>query len=179
MENNISIRPVESQELPALLEISRDTFIHNYEHLNDPFFFQQYLDKTFTLDQFQAEWSDPHSLFFWTLVGEEYAGYCKLVLEAAVKGLEEAGNQALEIQRIYVDDRFQKLGLGKLMLQKAQEIAEEEGYEWIWLGVWQQNHKAIDWYHSQGFETFGTHIFWMGNDPQEDWLMKLKIKNEK
>lgn len=179
MENNISIRPVERQELPALLEISRNTFVHNYGHLNDPFFFQQYLDKTFTLDQFQAEWSDTHGLFFWTLVGNEYAGYCKFMLEAAVKGLEEAGTQMLEIQRIYVDDRFQKLGLGKLMLQKAVEIAEEKGYEWIWLGVWQHNHKAIKWYQSQGFETFGTHIFWMGDDPQEDWLMKLKVKNEK
>ena len=177
--NNISIKAVEASELPFLLELSRDTFIRNYAHLNEPVYFQQYLDKAFNLSQFEAEWADPLSLFYWTMVNGEYAGYCKLMREAQVKGLEDAGSQVLEIQRIYVDDRFQKLGLGKLMLQKALEIAQESNYEWIWLGVWENNHKAIAWYQSQGFEAFGEHTFWMGEDPQRDWLMKRRVMSDK
>ena len=175
MENNIEIQAVQSHELPFLVQMSRDTFVHNYAHLNEPVFFQQYMDKAFDPQQVAAEWADPLNRFFWVKVNEEYAGYCKLMLGAAVKGLEAAGTKVLEIQRIYVLDAYQKLGLGKLMLQKAIAIAEENEFEWIWLGVWEDNHKAINWYTSQGFEPFGEHTFWMGDDPQQDWLMRRKV----
>lgn len=62
------------------------------------------------------------------------AGYCKLTREAPAKGLEEAGDRVLEIQRIYVDDRFQKLGLGKFMLQKTLEIVQASNYQWDLVG---------------------------------------------
>jgi ribosomal protein S18 acetylase RimI-like enzyme len=175
MENNIEIKAVQSNELPILIQIARDTFIHNYAHLNDPVYFQQYLDRSFELTQFQAEWADPHTLFYWAIVDGIHAGYCKFRTEATVEGLEEAGNQVLEIQRIYVLDSHQKLGLGKRMLEKAIEIARQKGYSWIWLGVWKDNPKAIAWYQAQGFEAFGEHIFWMGEDPQTDWLMRKKV----
>jgi ribosomal protein S18 acetylase RimI-like enzyme len=174
MENKINIRTVEALELEELLHISRDTFIHNYGQLNDPVFFQQYLDRTFIPTKIEAEWREPHSRFFWVEVNGAKAGYCKLQLFSPVQGLEEAGEQVLEIQRIYVLDPFQKLGLGKLMLQKAIELALEQEFAWIWLGVWKQNHKAIAWYEAQGFEIFGEHIFWMGEEAQVDWLMRKR-----
>ena len=175
MENNIEIKAVQSNELPILIQMARDTFIHNYAHLNDPVYFQQYLDQSFELTQFQAEWADPHTLFYWAIVDGIHAGYCKFRTEATIEGLEEAGNQVLEIQRIYVLDSHQKLGLGKRMLEKAIEIARQKGYSWIWLGVWKDNPKAIAWYQSQGFEAFGEHIFWMGDDAQTDWLMRMRV----
>lgn len=175
MENKITIRTVEASELDELLHISRDTFIHNYGHLNDPVFFQQYLDQTFIPAKLEAEWLEPHSRFFWVEVNGTKAGYCKLQLHAPVQGLEEAGDQVLEVQRIYVLEAFQKLGLGKLMLQKAIELAQEQGFAWIWLGVWKQNLKAIAWYEAQGFEIFGEHIFWMGEDAQVDWVMQRGV----
>jgi ribosomal protein S18 acetylase RimI-like enzyme len=155
--------------------MSRDTFIHNYAHLNEPVFFQQYLDKAFDPHKVAAEWSDPQNRFFWVKVNEELAGYCKLMLESGVQGLESTGTQVLEIQRIYVVEAYQKLGLGKLMIQQALDIAQEKGYQWIWLGVWENNPKAIAWYTAQGFEQFGEHTFWMGDDPQRDLLMRKRV----
>ena len=175
MENNIEIKAVQSTELPILIQMARSTFISNYAHLNDPVYFQQYLDRSFELPLFQAQWADPHTLFYWAIVDGVHAGYCKFRTEAGVEGLEEAGNQILEIERIYVLDSHQKLGLGKRMLEKAIDIARQEGYSWIWLGVWKDNPKAIAWYQSQGFEAFGEHIFWMGDDAQTDWLMRKRV----
>lgn len=175
MENNIEIKAVQSAELPILIQMARSTFISNYAHLNNPVYFQQYLDRSFELPLFQAQWADPHTLFYWAIVDGAHAGYCKFRTEAAVEGMEEAGNQILEIERIYVLDSHQKLGLGKLMLEKAIEIARQEGYSSIWLGVWKDNPKAIAWYQSQGFEAFGEHIFWMGDDAQTDWLMRKRV----
>jgi GNAT superfamily N-acetyltransferase len=44
-----------------------------------------------------------------------------------------------------VTKEFQK-GLGKQLLEKAISIAQEENTKTIWLGVWEDNLKAIDFY---------------------------------
>ena len=67
------------------------------------------------------------------------------------------------------------MGLGKLMLQKAIAIAEENEFDWIWLGVWENNHKAINFYKTYGFEIFGSKMFKLGDAEDEDYLMKLKL----
>ena len=42
----------------------------------------------------------------------------------------------------------------------------------IWLGVWEENNKAIAFYKRHGFEVFGSHPFKLGGDLQRDLLMK-------
>jgi ribosomal protein S18 acetylase RimI-like enzyme len=45
----------------------------------------------------------------------------------------------------------------------------------MWLGVWDQNVKAIEFYRRQGLSEFSKHDFLLGNDQQTDILMKLKL----
>jgi ribosomal protein S18 acetylase RimI-like enzyme len=56
------------------------------------------------------------------------------------------------------------------------DYASEKGFDTIWLGVWEHNHNSIAFYEQWGFETFGKHVFRLGNDDQNDLLMKKKIK---
>ena len=60
-------------------------------------------------------------------------------------------------------------------MNKAIGIAIQSNLQYIWLGVWENNTKGIDFYLKNGFETFQTHIFMIGNDAQNDILMKLII----
>jgi ribosomal protein S18 acetylase RimI-like enzyme len=46
----------------------------------------------------------------------------------------------------------------------------------LWLGVWEKNERAINFYHRWGFEKFGEHDFILGDDVQTDWLMKKELK---
>ncbi|MDQ0192799.1 ribosomal protein S18 acetylase RimI-like enzyme [Paenibacillus wynnii] len=52
-------------------------------------------------------------------------------------------NDSLEIERIYIKNKFLKQGLGKYLINKAIEIAIERKKETIWLGVWGKNESAI------------------------------------
>jgi ribosomal protein S18 acetylase RimI-like enzyme len=45
----------------------------------------------------------------------------------------------------------------------------------MWLGVWENNHRAIKFYHDFGFKKFDSHIYVMGDDPQNDWMMMLTL----
>jgi hemerythrin-like domain-containing protein len=47
----------------------------------------------------------------------------------------------------------------------------------VWLGVWDKNEKAIAFYQKNGFEIVGEHPFVMGNDRQNDFIMKRELPN--
>jgi ribosomal protein S18 acetylase RimI-like enzyme len=47
--------------------------------------------------------------------------------------------------------------------------------KYVWLGVWEQNHRALQFYKKNGFVPFDTHIFKLGNDEQTDIMMKLEL----
>ena len=60
-------------------------------------------------------------------------------------------------------------------MEVAIDLAYENNLEYVWLGVWEHNYKAIEFYKKKGFEKFGEHVFVLWEDEQVDYLMKLKI----
>jgi ribosomal protein S18 acetylase RimI-like enzyme len=68
--------------------------------------------------------------------------------------------------------------VGKLLMQESITIGREKGKDIIWLGVWEKNQRAINFYSSWGFEKFGECDFLLGDDMQRDWLMKKKLMTD-
>lgn len=79
--------------------------------------------------------------------------------------------KGVEIERIYVIKQMKGRGIGRLMIEKTMEIAKNNGFDYVWLGVWADNAAAIAFYQKMGFTIFGEHIFMMGDDAQKDFLM--------
>jgi ribosomal protein S18 acetylase RimI-like enzyme len=61
-------------------------------------------------------------------------------------------------------------------MEKALQIARKEHFKWVWLGVWENNNRAIRFYEKFGFSVFDHHIFRVGSDNQTDVLMRLKLE---
>src|SRR5690606_2609409 len=87
------------------------------------------------------------------------------------------GDKGLEIERIYVLKDFHGKKVGQLLYDKAIEVAKEKKSDYIWLGVWEENPRAINFYKKNGFVEFDKHIFKLGNDEQLDIMMTLKLNN--
>ena len=60
-------------------------------------------------------------------------------------------------------------------MEASIDLARQKGKQWIWLGVWEHNHRAITFYEKMGFTIFDRHIFLLGQDVQYDWWMKRRI----
>jgi ribosomal protein S18 acetylase RimI-like enzyme len=88
---------------------------------------------------------------------------------------EEMGEESLEIERIYIKNKFQNYGLGKYLLNIALAIAMERNKKIIWLGVWEKNENAIAFYKKMGFVQTGDHSFYMGDEEQIDYIMTKSI----
>jgi ribosomal protein S18 acetylase RimI-like enzyme len=82
---------------------------------------------------------------------------------------------AIEIVRIYSIASMIGKGIGRLLMQTCIDIARKKNKAIVWLGVWEKNQRAIDFYTAWGFEKFGEQNFILGNDVQTDWLMKKHI----
>jgi len=81
------------------------------------------------------------------------------------------GDDSLEIERIYIRNKYQGKGLGKHLFNKAMEIAVAQNKKSIWLGVWEKNNNAIGFYEKIGFIQTGAHSFFMGDEEQIDIIM--------
>jgi len=81
----------------------------------------------------------------------------------------------MEIERIYARKEYLGNKVGQILIEKSIEIAKQKKMDYIWLGVWRENPRAISFYSKNGFTEFGTHPFMMGNVEQTDILMKWKL----
>ncbi|MFS0776871.1 GNAT family N-acetyltransferase [Neobacillus sp. 3P2-tot-E-2] len=166
---NINIKPCTIGDLSILQEISCETFIETFKDQNSPENMNAYLERAFHNNQLEKELSTISSQFFFVYFNNEVAGYLKVNTQDAQS--ENMGEDSLEIERIYIRAKFQKLGLGKYLINKAIEIAEEQGKNKIWLGVWEKNENAIAFYKKLGFVQDGSHSFYMGDEEQIDFIM--------
>lgn len=163
------IRKCTIEDLGLLREISVETFKDTFEDRNSPENMKTYLDRAFNIKQLEEELLNDSSEFYFIYLDEDIAGYLKLNTNDAQS--ETMGNDSLEVERIYVRRKFHKQGLGKLLINKAIEIAIEQNKDKIWLGVWEKNENAISFYKKMGFAQTGAHSFYMGDEEQIDIIM--------
>lgn len=171
----IHLSPVNSTHLDKLVQISRQTFVDAFASQNNPVYFQQYVDRAFAKEQISRELENLNSEFYFLKNHDETVGYIKINTGAAQNEYQEKAG--MELERIYVLPAYQGKGLGKLALEKVIDIASAKGKSYVWLGVWDQNTGAIDFYKRHGFEIVGEHDFYMGEERQTDYLMRRNLNN--
>jgi len=165
----INIKKCTIEDLCILQEISYETFNETFKQQNSPENMKAYLERAFNLKQLEKELSNTSSEFFFVYFNDEVTGYLKVNINDAQS--EEMSDESLEIERIYIKNKFQKHGLGKYLLNKAMEIAMKHHKKKVWLGVWEKNENAIAFYKKMGFVRTGSHSFYMGDEEQMDFIM--------
>lgn len=172
-DQSITIRTATLEDAQAIVSIGIRTFRDTFDEVNTPENMMQYLTHTFTIKRISDEIAEPGSLFLLAERNEEIIGYARIRNAEVPK---ELGNvKALEIERLYADKRFLGKRVGYLLMSQCIQFAEDNGYQVVWLGVWENNERAIAFYRKWQFERFGEHIFMLGNDAQTDILMKKVI----
>jgi ribosomal protein S18 acetylase RimI-like enzyme len=167
---SIIIQRATPLDVKKLQEIGRTTFYESFAHLNSQEDMQEYLEQSFSIDKLTGELSNKESQIYFAMLDERMIGYLKINFGQAQT--EKLDHDSLEIERIYVLKDFHGQKVGQVLYQKAVEIAHEMKVIYVWLGVWEENHRAIAFYEKNGFATFDKHLFRLGNDVQTDLMMK-------
>ncbi|CAM1352702.1 GNAT family N-acetyltransferase [Tenacibaculum halocynthiae] len=170
----MKIKKVTIQDIESLKEISKLTFIETYSSKNSYENMAKYLENEFSTEKITTDLINPNVEFYFATLNKKIVGYLKINFGEAQTEIKE--ENTLEIERIYVLKEFHRKRIGQALYEKTIELAIKKNMEYIWLGVWEQNHKAIRFYEKNNFIAFDKHVFMLGNDKQTDIIMKLDIK---
>ncbi|MGY3215292.1 N-acetyltransferase family protein [Mucilaginibacter sp. HD30] len=170
----IVIRKVELGDLHLLQRIGRKTFLETFGSTNDNADMEKYLAEGFTDNKLTSELSNADSFFYFATLGESVIGYLKLNKGQAQTEIKE--DHGLEIERIYVLKEYHGKKVGQVLYDKAIEVANQLKVDYVWLGVWEENPRAISFYKKNGFVEFDKHVFKLGSDEQTDIMMRKELR---
>ena len=169
----IAYRKCTLEDIKELVDIARTTFVKTFASHNEPDNFQSYIDKSFSEKKIKEELVTPGSEFYFASLQNEVIGYFKLNAPGAQT--DHNNPYSIELERIYVREEYQNNGFGLKLMQEAIDISKRAKFKYMWLGVWEHNPGAIRFYERHGFEKFGEHGFYLGNDLQTDIMMKRDL----
>ena len=170
---NISINKITTEDVKALQSISRQTFYETFAESNSEKDMRHYLEDNLSIEKLTSELSSENSEFYFSTENNDVIGYLKLNFSTSQTELKE--EQSVEIERIYVLNAYHGKKVGQLLFDKAIEVAKERKALYVWLGVWEENPRAISFYKKNGFMEFDKHIFKLGDDEQTDIMMRLQL----
>lgn len=176
MKYNILIKRAGKSDIETLQKIARQTSMETFLSDSNGENMKKYLDEALSYDKLAEEMNNPESEFYFAVSGNNVIGFLKVNYGKAQK--EPLEDEAFEIERIYVVREYHGKKIGQMLFDKALDIARLRNAKYVWLGVWEFNHRAMRFYKKNGFVKFGEHKFIFGDDEETDLLMKLELTNE-
>ncbi|KAF8865348.1 acyl-CoA N-acyltransferase [Acephala macrosclerotiorum] len=179
-----TLRLAKPEDAPAIAALGSSVFATTFGYSLPPADLDTYLTTSYSIPSITSELKDPAIT---TLVAvssspspnspsTNIVGFSQLnrsSTEPAITALSCL--KPVELQRLYVDPSFHGGGVGKMLVEAIEGLAKEEGYETLWLGVWEENFKAQGFYGRCGLEKCGFHDFKMGECVQRDWVMRKAL----
>lgn len=170
---NLHILPASLEHAHLISALGIITFYESYAHVNTNEDLLHYTHKSFHQELIQQELQSPETLYYIAFDDKLPIGYLKLNF-ASPPELYIA-EPHLELQRIYVLRTYHQRSVGAALLRQAVHTAQLHHRQKIWLGVWKENHKALDFYFAKNFEILGNRSFQVGQKKYEDYILGLNI----
>ncbi|MEZ0373299.1 MAG: N-acetyltransferase family protein [Candidatus Sericytochromatia bacterium] len=150
---SMSVRSATAEDYPRVLRLIEQG--DKFHQAGRPDIFAAYQGVARTEDYFAGLVSDDDTAFLVASRPPDIIGY----IHATLKRPDTPGLQIfvkrsyVAIQSIVVDEAFQDMGIGRMLMDQAQRWAESKGAETIELNVFEFNHKALQFYLKMGYVT--------------------------
>jgi ribosomal protein S18 acetylase RimI-like enzyme len=167
------IKPIKIHQIHLLQKISIETFSLAFAKDNTPENLVDYYGKAFSMEALSNQINNLNSRFYFVYDEDKLAAYFKINIGESQT--EIGTNDGMELERLYIYPEHQNKKIGAFIVNEVKIKGILENKKYIWLGVWENNLRAIKFYQNQGFIKFDSHIYYLGNDPQNDWMMRLEL----
>ena len=169
----LRIRRATSADAQLIATLGAETFVASFGAKNTPENLAKHLAKAYGAEIQRRELADPGVTY---LIAEVHDGTA--VRTAGYACVREgspppcvAGEAPIEVLRFYVVQDFHGTGIAQALMDACADDARKRGGRTLWLGVWDQNPRAIRFYTKWGFADVGGQTFMLGDDPQQDRVL--------
>jgi ribosomal protein S18 acetylase RimI-like enzyme len=150
----IVIRPWRKSDLASIRRITWQSWISAYASFIPESDLKSYFDIHYTEGAFLDMFNDPLAQGFVAETDDQIAGYARLFLNR--------DENRLYVPSLYFLPDFQGQGMGRQLLEAAEEYAAERGLDELWIGVMVENRQALVFYRKVGFQFVREEPFTMG-----------------
>ena len=166
----LTIRRGVVADATALADFAARTFAEAFGDQTAPDDLSAHLAHTYTPGLQAAELADPDVITLLALRGDSIVAYAQVRRNGKAPACSDAGD-TVEVQRFYADRSVRGTGVARHLMERALDAAIELGGRHAWLGVWQNNERAVAFYRKAGFIPVGTTVYVVGADHQTDHVM--------
>ncbi len=174
MPTALTIREAAFRDVEALVELATNTFRDTYRLLDDPADIEAYVVEAFTPEAFTAVLQDRSSLLLVALSEHgEYLGYAHVVHSTPPPCV--TGPAPVELARLYLRQGVVGKGYGSALMEAVHAVARRSRCKTIWLGVYDRNETARNFYKRKGFVDMGTKGFLFGGQVYDSPVMSAPV----
>jgi ribosomal protein S18 acetylase RimI-like enzyme len=168
---SINIRKATLKDAQAIAELGSHVFTVTLGpgfHATD---LKLYLEENYSISATTKELENPDKdMLVATSPSDQILGFALMTRGLPDPCIKELPKQ-VQLQRLYIHPDAQGQGVGKALIARVEEEAKKQGFENLWLGVYEKNFRAIVVYEKLGFKRVGTREFVTGNEVQMDLVM--------
>ena len=172
---DVSIHRGSITDAVELAAFAARTFSEAYSADNHPDDLQAHLTTTYGLAQQTAELADPLALTILARLNGELIAYAQVRRNTPPPCVTHTA--PIELHRFYVDQRAHGSGLASRLMQAVHQAAHEFQGRHIWLGVWEQNPRAVAFYKKEMFIDVGSTFYMVGPDKQIDRVLVAEVQS--
>lgn len=152
----VTIVKATTDNATLLADIGRISFIESHGHSAPAADIDAYVAAKYTPAILQQELNDPGNIYHILYHAQQAAGYSKIILHSPHPGMPQ---NITKLERIYLLKEFYQLKLGYQLLQFNIDLSKKNNQAGMWLYVWKENHRAVNFYIKAGFQIIGSYDF--------------------
>ncbi|TDK26489.1 GNAT family N-acetyltransferase [Arthrobacter crusticola] len=188
---SFTVRPAVPADAAALAACAAVTFPLACPPSSDPRDIQRFLETELSESRFAERLGDPDRMILCVELhppGDAsdaagstkrgLGGYSMLVRtqpdDALIRGALTV-LPAVELSKFYIDPAHHGAGAARALMEASLETAAGTGMPGIWLGVNQENERAIRFYSRSGFRIAGTKTFRLGGRLEDDYILERSL----
>ncbi len=153
----ISIKKANAKDAGLLAEIGAKSFIESHGHSAPDDDINEFVTNKFSLSTLTDELNDPSNIYHIIWQDAEPAGYSKIIFNSTHPDIKSPNTTKLE--RIFLLKEFYGSSLGVQLFQFVLSMSKESGQTGMWLYVWTENKRAINFYIKNGFRIIGDYEY--------------------
>ena len=158
----VSIVKATIEDYNTILDIGIPSFFESHQSSASKEILETYINKNFTEEAIKKELSDSDNIFHIIYYNNIPAGYSKIIFGRSHSNIETQNITKLE--RIYLLKEFYSLKLGYELFKFNLKLSQQQQEKGMWLFVWDENERAIQFYKRAGFKIVGSHDFYLSTD---------------
>jgi len=153
----VQIKKADITHTKLLSKLSTASFLVPHGHSASKKDVDSYVAKSFSEETFAKELENASNKYYIIYYKDEVAGFSKGVFNSENKDIK--ATNVMLMSRLYLLEEYYGFGLGKALFDFNVSLAKQYKQAGIWLVVWTENARAIDFYKKRGFKKVGDYDF--------------------